>query len=336
MIAFDNQRYLEFQKQAFEKKFKDCTKLYLEVGGKLIQDKHATRVLPGYDENQKMNFIKNLFNNDFELIYAISFENIVNQKIRDDFSTSYTEETFRLIKEFKKFDVEVKNIVITKYKEQVKSNIFDKFVEDLKKLDKNVFYLYYMDNYSPSEDFFITFNEKQKLLKIDKKNIVVTGPGGGSGKFAFCLSQIFNEMKNGEIPQYIKYESFPVHNLDIKHPLNLAYMASTIDLKDKIFEDKYQTGSISYNRDIENFELLKFLSKKFEKEGRLINELKSPTDMGINFIKEGIIDDEAVREASSIEIFRRFLKHKKKYLKGQEDKENMNNIRKIIEFVMDN
>ncbi len=331
MNAFDNKKYIEAQKQAFIEKIDNCTKLYVEVGGKLIQDRHAARVLPGYDENQKINFIKELFNNNFELIYTISAENIVNAKIRDDFSTTYIEETFRLINEFKKFDVEVNNIVISKFKEH--SKVLDDFIEEIKKLGKNVFYLNYINHYSLCDEFLNEF-DKQALLKIDKKHIVVTGPGGGSGKFAFCLSQLYNEMKNGEVPQYIKYESFPVHDLDINHPVNLAYAAATADLNDKVLEDKYKSGSISYNRDMDNFELLKLVANRFKKEGSILRKIDSPTDMGINFIKTGIVNDKLVREAASLEVFRRFLKYKDKYLSGKENSTCMDRTRKIVEFIM--
>lgn len=333
MNAFDNKKYIEAQKQAFIDKIDKCTKLYVEVGGKLIQDRHAARVLPGYDENQKINFIKELFNNDFELIYTISAENIVNAKIRDDFSTTYLEETFRLIDEFKKFGVEINNIIISKFKEH--SDILDNFVKKVKNLGKNVFYLNYINHYSLCNEFLEEF-DKQPLLNINKKHIVVTGPGGGSGKFAFCLSQLYNEMKKGEIPQYIKYESFPVHDLDINHPVNLAYAAATADLNDKVLEDKYKSGSISYNRDMDNFELLKLVANKFDKEGSILRKIGSPTDMGINFIKAGIVDDKTVRQAASIEVFRRFLKSKDKYLSGKENNVCMDRIRKIVEFIMDN
>lgn len=333
MYAFNNKKYLQCQKQAFINRIGKCTKLYVEVGGKLIQDKHASRVLPGYDENQKLNFIKELFDNNFELVYVISADNIINTKIREDFSTNYIEETFRLFEELQKFNVEINNVVISKYKKDIKSNILDNFVKQLKKLGKKVHYLYYMNCYTPCRKFLEEFN-KQPFIELNKQNIVVTGPGGGSGKFAFCLSQLYNEMKIGNIPQYIKYESFPVYNLDIQHPLNLAYMSATADLNDKILEDKYESGSISYNRDLENFELLKYISSKFDKEGQFLHKLNSPTKMGINFIKAGIVDDELVKEASSIEIFRRFLKQKNNYSNNKENKICLENTRNILDIII--
>lgn len=334
MQAFDNEKYLKCQKRAFLNKIDNCTKLYIEVGGKLIQDKHASRVLPGYDENQKLNFIKELFNNDFELVYSISADNIINQKIREDFSTDYTEETFRLFNELQKVGIVINNVIISKYRKNIRSDILDNFISKLKNMNKNVHYLYYMNHYTPCKEFLKEF-DNQPFINLSKKNIVVTGPGGGSGKFAFCLSQLYNEMKNGNKPQYIKYESFPVHNLDITHPLNLAYMSATADLEDIILEDKYQSGSISYNRDLQNFELLKFIANQFDNESYFLKSLTSPTDMGINFIKEGIINDDVVKEASSIEIFRRFLIHKKNYHNGTDDKDYTKNIRKILHFIID-
>ena len=333
MQAFDNKKYLESQKQAFLNRISNCTKLYVEVGGKLIQDKHATRVLPGYNENQKLNFIKELFNNDFELVYSISADNIINEKIREDFSTNYIEETFRLFEELEKFNVRINNIIISKYRQNIQSDILNDFILKLKNLNKNIYYLNYMECYTPCKEFLEEF-DKQPFVNLSKKNIVVTGPGGGSGKFAFCLSQLYNEMKNGNKPQYVKYESFPVHNLDITHPLNLAYMSATADLEDVILEDKYHSGSISYNRDLQNFELLKFIANQFNEESYFLKSLTSPTDMGINFIKDGIVNDEVVQEASSIEIFRRFLIHKRNFNNGIDEKDYTKNIRKILDFVI--
>ena len=225
--------------------------------------------------------------------------------------------------------------IISKYRKDIKSDILNNFISKLKDLNKNIYYLNYMECYTPCKEFLEEF-DKQPFVNLSKKNIVITGPGGGSGKFAFCLSQLYNEMKNGNIPQYIKYESFPVHNLELTHPVNLAYMSATIDLKDVILEDKYKSGSISYNRDLENFELLKFIANNFDKESYFLKKLKSPTDMGINFIKEGIVDNCIVKEAASIEVFRRFLICKRNYLNNNKNKEYVKNIQKILDYIINN
>lgn len=336
--AFDNKIYLKHQEKAFKKVLNDkCEKLYVEIGGKLIQDKHSTRVLPGYKENLKLDFIKKLFKNDFELVFVVSAKDIINLRIRGDFKINYEDETFRTLDELGKLGTFVKNIVITMVPNIETSKlpaVLLNFKEKLENAGKNVLLLKYKEHYEPCEDFIKELNQEE-VLTLNSKTIIITGPGGGSGKFAFCISQLFNEMKNGVIPMYLKFETFPIHNLPRNHPLNLAYISSTADLLDEIVEDKRHAGSISYNRDSNNYELLNYVANKFQKEGRCLKKINSATEMGINYIATGIIDEEEIIKESYAEIARRYSRYKYEFHKNRENENTLRQAKKVMQMLID-
>lgn len=336
--AFDSKIYLKNQEKAFKKVLNNkCEKLYIEIGGKLIQDKHSARVLPGYKENFKLNFIKKLFKNDFELVFVIASKDIINSRIRGDFKINYEDETIRTLNELEKFGTYVKNIVITMVPNIENSKlptILLNFKQRLENIGKNVFLLKYKEHYSPCQDFIKELNQDEMLL-LNNKTIVITGPGGGSGKFAFCISQLFNAMKNGITPMYLKLETFPVHDLSINHPLNLAYISSTADLLDEIIEDKRHAGSTSYNRDANNYELLNYIANEFAKEGRCLKTINSATEMGINYIATGIIDEEEIIKESYAEIARRYSRYKYEFNKNRENENTLKQAKKIMQMLID-
>ena len=305
--AFDHEKYLKIQKQNIEERIKKFdNKLYLEFGGKLFDDLHASRVLPGFKKDAKIQLLKE-FKNDLEIIFCINANDVEKNKIRADYGISYEQELLRLIEKMKEMQILVSSVAINMYTGQ---NGIDKLVEKLKK--KNIeAYLFKPILGYPNNIEKILSNEgfgENPYIKTTKKLVVVTAPGPNSGKLATCLSQLYNENKNGIRAGYAKYETFPVWNLPLLHPVNIAYEAATADLGDINMIDpfhlqNYNKEAVNYNRDISTFPILKKMLDQIMGE----EIYKSPTDMGVNMIKQCIVDDEKTKEAGYQEVIRRYF-----------------------------
>jgi len=303
--GFDSEAYLKVQSEKIEERIGMFDKLYLEFGGKIFDDFHAARVLPGFKPDAKIKLLEKL-KDISEVIFCINANDIEKSKIRADYGISYELELIRLIDNLQNLGISINSVVITLYKEQ-------SGVERLKNLLKtrNVkTYIHTPTKGYPNDVELIVSEEgygKNPYIETTKKLVVVTAPGANSGKLGTCLSQLYHENKRGVNAGYAKFETFPVWNLNLMHPVNIAYEAATVDLEDINMIDSfhleaYGDNAVSYNRDLSTFPILKNILKKIT--GKEI--YKSPTDMGVNMIKQCITDDEAVREAAKAEIIRRY------------------------------
>lgn len=314
-IGFDNKKYLEMQSKNIKERiqlFGD--KLYLEFGGKLFDDYHASRVLPGFSPDSKLQMLMQL-KDDAEIIIVICANDIEQNKMRSDLHISYEEDVLRLINEFSQRGLYVGSVVVTQYNQQKAVN---RFKARLKRRNINVYFHYYIEGYPTDTKKIISENGfgKNDYIKTTRPLVVVTAPGPGSGKMATCLSQLYHEHKNGVKAGYAKYETFPIWNIPLNHPVNLAYEAATADLADVNMIDPfhlqaYNKITVNYNRDIEIFPVLK---KIFEEiYGK--SPYESPTDMGVNMAGFCISDNDACIDASNQEIIRRYFESKNRYHK---------------------
>ena len=314
-IGFDNKKYLEMQSKNIKERiqlFGD--KLYLEFGGKLFDDYHASRVLPGFSPDSKLQMLLQL-KDDAEIIIVICANDIEQNKMRSDLHISYEEDVLRLINEFSQRGLYVGSVVVTQYNQQKAVN---RFKARLKRRNINVYFHYYIEGYPTDTKKIISENGfgKNDYIKTTRPLVVVTAPGPGSGKMATCLSQLYHEHKNGVKAGYAKYETFPIWNIPLNHPVNLAYEAATADLADVNMIDPfhlqaYNKITVNYNRDIEIFPVLK---KIFEEiYGK--SPYESPTDMGVNMAGFCISDNDACIDASNQEIIRRYFESKNRYHK---------------------
>ena len=304
--GFDNDKYISLQTENIRKRVSQIGgKLYLEFGGKLFDDYHASRVLPGFMPDSKIRMLLEM-KDDAEIIIAISANAIEQSKRRSDSGITYDQEVIRLIDAFRGIGMYVGSVVVTMYNGQPAA---EKFTNKLTELGVKVFHHYPIPDY-PSNVAKIISDEgfgKNDYIETTRPVVVVTAPGPGSGKMATCLSQIYLEHKRGINAGYAKFETFPVWNLPLKHPVNVAYEAATADLKDVNMIDPYHLAAygktaINYNRDIEIFPVLQAMFAQIYGE----SPYKSPTDMGVNMAGYCITDDEAVCEASKQEIVRRY------------------------------
>lgn len=305
-IAFDSNKYLNLQRDHILERISQFDgKLYMEFGGKMLEDYHAARVLPGYEPDNKIKLLKEL-KEQVEIVIAINANNIEHSKARGDLGISYDQEVFRLIDKFNTLDIYVGSVVITQYNNQPAADAFRK------QLEKNgiASYLHYPIKGYPTDINHIISPEgmgKNDYIKTSRNLIVVTAPGPGSGKLATCMSQMYHDQINGIKSGYAKFETFPVWNLPLHHPVNLAYEAATADLDDVNMIDPfhletYGKTAVNYNRDIEVFPVL---NRTFE---RILSKspYASPTDMGVNMVGFSIVNEEAAIEASKQEIIRRY------------------------------
>jgi len=330
-IGFDPKKYLEEQSKYILERVNNYDKLYLEFGGKLLQDLHAKRVLPGFDEDAKIKLLHKL-REKAEIVICVYAGDIERNKIRGDFGITYDMDVLRLIDELRDYELDVNSVVITRYEGQPSTNVF---INKLERRGIKV-YLHRPTQGYPTDVDTIVSDEgygANPYIETTKPIVVVTAPGGGSGKLGTCLSQLYHENKRGRVAGYSKFETFPVWNVPLKHPLNIAYEAATVDLKDvnmidSFHFDAYNKVTVNYNRDIEVFPVLKKIIEKITGQE---SEYKSPTDMGVNRVGYGIIDDEVVKEASIQEIIRRYFKTSVEYKKGYVDKEIYERIKIIME-----
>lgn len=306
--GFDNDKYLKIQSEHIKERIgKFGDKLYLEFGGKLFDDYHASRVLPGFQPDSKLQMLMQL-SDVAEIVIVISAADIEKNKVRGDLGITYDVDVLRLIGEFEKKGLYVGSVVITKFTGQ---NAAVQFKEKLEKKNIKVYQHYVIDGY-PSNIPMIVSEEgfgKNDYIETTRPLVVITAPGPGSGKMATCLSQLYHENKRGIKAGYAKFETFPIWNIPLKHPVNLAYEAATADLNDVNMIDPfhleaYGKTTVNYNRDIEIFPVLNAMFELIAGE----SPYKSPTDMGVNMAGNCIVDDEACRYASNMEIIRRYYK----------------------------
>lgn len=330
-IGFDHNKYLEEQSKYILERVNDYDKLYLEFGGKLLFDLHAKRVLPGFDENAKIKLLQKLKEN-VEVIICVYAGDIERNKIRGDFGITYDMDVLRLIDDLRERELSVNSVVITRYDDQPATTVF---INKLERRGIKVYKHRATKGYPTDVDTIVSDEGygKNPYIETTKPIVVVTAPGPGSGKLATCLSQLYHEHRRGNVAGYSKFETFPVWNVPLKHPLNIAYEAATVDLNDinmidSFHLDYYGETSVNYNRDIEAFPVLKRIIEKITGKESVY---KSPTDMGVNRVGFGIIDDEVVREASKQEIIRRYFKTGCEYKKGYVDKETFQRAKLIME-----
>ena len=305
-IGFDNEKYVKLQSQNIRDRIAQFGgKLYLEFGGKLFDDYHAARVLPGFEPDSKVKMLLEM-KDDAEIVIVLSADDIERSKRRGDLGITYDEDTLRLIDAFRGIGLYIGSVVITHYREQ---SAAEKFIKRLEMLGIRVFKHYIIPDY-PSNVSLIVSEEgfgRNEYIETTRGLVVVTAPGPGSGKMATCLSQLYHEHKRGITAGYAKFETFPIWNLPLKHPVNLAYEAATADLDDVNMIDPfhleaYGVTTVNYNRDVEIYPVLAAMFKQIY--GGC--PYKSPTDMGVNMAGYCIVDDEACREASRQEIIRRW------------------------------
>lgn len=330
-IGFDHEKYLEEQSKYILERVNNCDKLYLEFGGKLLFDLHAKRVLPGFDENAKVKLLHKL-KEKVEVVICVYAGDIERNKIRGDFGITYDMDTLRLIDDLRAYELEVNSVVITRYDGQPATTVF---INKLKRRGIKVYTHGITKGYPTDVDTIVSDEGygKNPYIETTKPIVVVTAPGPGSGKLATCLTQLYHEYKMGKAAGYSKFETFPVWNVPLKHPLNVAYEAATVDLKDLIMIDPfhfdaYNEMAVNYNRDIESFPVLRRIIEKITGEESVY---KSPTDMGVNRVGFGIIDDDAIKVASKQEIIRRYFKTGCEYKKGYVDKETFERSKLIME-----
>ncbi len=322
-LGFDNEKYLQMQSAHIRERItKFNNKLYLEFGGKLFDDYHASRVLPGFEPDSKLKMLLQL-KDQAEIVIVISAESIEQNKMRGDLGITYDEDVLRLIKVFEEMDLYVGSVVITKYAGQAAA---DKFRQRLTNLNITSYLHYPIEGY-PGNINHIVSDEgygRNEYIETTKPLVVVTAPGPGSGKMATCLSQLYHENKRGLKAGYAKFETFPIWNLPLKHPVNVAYEAATADLNDvnmigPFHLEAYGTTTVNYNRDVEIFPVLNAMFTQIMGE----SPYKSPTDMGVNMVGNCIFDDEACREASLQEIIRRYYNGLCDFKKGIGSKETV-------------
>ncbi len=331
-IGFDNEKYLKEQAAAIRKRVKKFdNKLYLEFGGKLLYDMHASRVLPGFDPNVKMRLLKKL-KDEADIILCIYAGDIERRKIRADFGITYDADAMKLIDDLKDWGITICAVVITRFQNQPSAVIFKK------KLERGGVKVYthpFTRGYPTDVDLIVSDQGYGANEYIETKNriVIVTGPGPGSGKLATCLSQLYHEHKKGLKAGYAKFETFPIWNIPLKHPVNVAYEAATADIKDYNMIDpfhieKYKKLAINYNRDIEVFPVLKRILHKITGGKTLYY---SPTDMGVNCAGFGIANDAIVQDAAKQEIVRRLFRYKYEYAMGLVDKEAVQRVELLME-----
>ncbi|MGN0448140.1 MAG: DUF1846 domain-containing protein [Acutalibacteraceae bacterium] len=305
-IGFDNEKYIKTQSEHIRQRLSQFGgKLYLEFGGKLFDDHHAARVLPGFKPDSKLKMLLKL-KDEAEIIIAVSAKAIEQKKLRRDLNISYDKEVLRLIDLFRSVGLFVGSVVVTQYDGQRAADIFK---DNLRNLGIKVFTHYLIPGYPSDVPLIVSQNGygKNEFVETERKIVVVTAPGPGSGKMAVCLSQLYHEHLRGIEAGYAKFETFPIWNLPLNHPVNLAYEAATADLNDMNMIDPfhleaYGVPTVNYNRDVEIFPVLQAIFTKIYG----FSAYKSPTDMGVNMAGNCISDDEVVCQAAKQEIIRRY------------------------------
>ncbi len=330
-IAFDNEKYLEEQTSAIlDRVEKFDNKLYLEFGGKLFYDYHAARVLPGYDPNVKVRLLCEL-GDKAGIILCIYAGDIERKKIRADFGIAYDSDAMRLIDDLRSWGLDVLGVVITRFENQPSAI---QFKNKLERRGVQVYTHSYTKGYPTDVDMIVSDEGygANSYLETEKPLVIVTGPGPGSGKLATCLSQLYHDYRRGIQAGYAKFETFPIWNIPLKHPINIAYEAAAADLGDFNLIDPfhleyYDRKAVNYNRDVDTFPVLKRILEKITGGESLY---KSPTDMGVNRCGFAIIDDEVAQEAAKQEVIRRYFRYRCEYAMGLTDKETVQRVELFV------
>jgi uncharacterized protein (UPF0371 family) len=325
--GFDNEKYIQEQTTEILKRVdRFNNKLYLEFGGKLLYDYHAARVLPGYDPNVKMRLIREL-KDEADIVLCIYAGDIERKKIRADFGITYDADALKLIDNLRTWGINVLAVVITRFDEQPAAKIFK---NKLERRDIRVFTHRFTKGYPTDVDTIVSDEGygSNTYIKSDKPLVIVTGPGPGSGKMATCLSQLYHDYKHGLNSGYAKFETFPIWNILLKHPVNVAYEAATADIRDfnlidPFHLDAYGEKAVNYNRDVEVFPVLKRILEKITGEKSFY---KSPTDMGVNRAGFAIVDDGITQKAAKMEIIRRYFRYRCEYAMGFADRETVQRV----------
>lgn len=322
-IGFDNDKYLSMQSEHIRERIGQFgDKLYLEFGGKLFDDYHASRVLPGFAPDSKLQMLLQLAD-QAEMIISINAADIERNKIRHDLGITYDQDVIRLIGVYKEKGLYVSSVVITRYAGQSSADVFQKKLEAI---GIKVYHHYSIDGYPNNVEKIVSDEGygKNDYVETTKPLVIVTAPGPGSGKMATCLSQLYHENKRGVKAGYAKFETFPIWNIPLKHPVNLAYEAATADLNDVNMIDPfhleaYGETTVNYNRDIEIYPVLAAMFEGIY--GHC--PYKSPTDMGVNMAGNCIVDDEACQEASKQEIIRRYYQSMNRFVRDEATKDEV-------------
>lgn len=326
-IGFDNEKYIAEQTaEILERVKRFDSRLYLEFGGKLLYDYHAARVLPGYDPNVKMRLLQGL-RDKADILLCIYAGDIERKKIRADFGITYDADALKLIDDLRGWGIHVLGVVITRFENQPAAVLFK---NKLERRNIRVYTHRYTKGYPTDVDLVVSDEGygANEYIETDKPLVIVTGPGPGSGKLATCLSQFYHDYRRGTKSGYAKFETFPIWNLPLKHPVNVAYEAATADIKDFNLIDPfhleaYDQKAVNYNRDVEAFPVLKRIIEKITKEESFY---RSPTDMGVNRCGFAIVDDEVTREAAKQEIIRRYFRYRCEYVMGFAEKETVQRV----------
>lgn len=331
-IGFDNEKYLQEQTDSIlERVNRFNHKLYIEFGGKILFDYHASRVLPGFDPNVKMRLLQ-MLKDKIDVILCIHAGDIERKKVRADFGITYDVDALKTIDDFREWGIDITAVVITRYQNQLPATAFKNKLE----LRGIKVYLHYPTQGYPTDVDLIVSDQgygANEYIKTTHPIVIVTGPGPGSGKLATCLCNLYHEYKRGVKAGYAKFETFPIWDLPIDHKVNIAYEAATVDLKDEVMIDTYHLSAynktvVNYNRDIEAFHLLKRIIEKITGGESMY---RSPTDMGVNRASSGIVDDKIISEASQQEIIRRYFRCAVEYYIGIAEKDTLQHAEMIME-----
>ncbi len=330
MLGFDNDKYIRIQSEHIRERIAHFSgKLYMELGGKLFDDHHAARVLPGFQPDSKLRMLSQL-KEQIEIVIVISAQDIEQNKVRADLGITYDEDVLRLREEFINRDFMVGSVVITHYNGQ---RAAVSYRQRLKRLGIPTYVHYMIDGYPHNVERIASKQGfgKNDYIQTTRPLVIVTAPGPGSGKMAVCLSQLYNEHRHGVEAGYAKFETFPVWNLPLKHPVNIAYEAATADLNDLNMIDPfhleaYNQIAVNYNRDVEIFPVLDALFRGIYGT----NPYKSPTDMGVNMVGFCISDDEVCRQASYDEIIRRYYDATNRFAMGADNEEEVRKIKMLF------
>jgi len=330
-IGFDNEKYLKEQTSAILQRVERFNnKLYLEFGGKLLFDYHAARVLPGFDPNVKMRLLQQL-KDRADIILCIYAGDIERRKLRGDFGITYDVDALKLMDDLRDWGLEVSAVVITRFEEQPAAKIFKNRLE---RRNIRVYTHRYTKGYPTDVDLIVSDEGYGANTYLETKNplVVVTGPGPGSGKLATCLSQLYHDHKRGLNSGYAKFETFPIWNLPLKHPVNVAYEAATADIGDFNLIDPFHleaccATAVNYNRDVEIFPVLQRILKRIMGADSIY---RSPTDMGVNRAGFGIIDDGLTKEAAKQEVIRRYFRYSCEHAMGAADKNTVQKVELLM------
>ncbi len=335
-IGFDTEKYIKAETKAIIDRVKKFDKIYLEFGGHLLKDHHASRVLPGYKKDNKLNILSKL-KKDVEIIYCVYSKQIVGDQRDYNTGIEFEDLVIKEVKELKKNKFKIAGVVITRFLNQRDCVIFQKRLEEI---NIKVYYNYPIKEY-PDNLKIILGDEgysKQPYIETKEKIIIVTSPESNSGKMGVCLSQIYHDNKNKINSGYSKLETFPIWNLPLNHPVNLAYEASTADVGDfnqidPYHKKAYNKIAVNYNRDIENFKILKKIIDKIVSKNNYMHNFKSPTDMGINMVKKGITNLKVIESASVQEVMKRNVNYIERHRQRLETKKTIKRMQEIIKKI---